>query len=364
MPLSVYLSRDQSETHEDVNLALTELEQKLCKHFVRITIVGKRGRKVPVLLTTLMRESLDTLVEKREECGVLTENGFLFALPHSVHHLRGSDCIRQLVHECSDIKNPKALTSTKLRKQIATLSTVLNLKNTELDQLADFLGHNIDVHRKHYRLPEGTLQLAKISKVLLALEQGQLGKYKGKSLDEIHIDPNDASMADVQGSEDETSTTTLQESSFAQNQRRKFAKKRVASITEAPESEDEDSVMSLPDSTSAASARNQRSSAKTRDARVAEAQGSEDEASTASLLESTSTASAQNQRRKFEKKRGKQTAVKRNWTPEGCAAVQRHLKKFIVMNQVPGKEDCQRCIDAEPQAQKSRDWRAVKYFKN
>jgi hypothetical protein len=190
MPLSVYLSRDLSETHEDINLALTELEQKLCKHFVRITIVGKRGRKVPVLLTPLMKECLDTLVERRAECGVLTENGFLFALPHSVHHLRGSDCIRQLVHECSGIKNPRALTSTKLRKHIATLSTVLNLKNTELDQLADFLGHNIDVHRKHYRLPEGTLQLAKISKVLLALEQGKLGKYKGKSLDEIHIDPN------------------------------------------------------------------------------------------------------------------------------------------------------------------------------
>ncbi len=40
MPLSVYISRDTSETHEDVNLALTSLEQKLCKHFVRITIVG------------------------------------------------------------------------------------------------------------------------------------------------------------------------------------------------------------------------------------------------------------------------------------------------------------------------------------
>ncbi|XP_034538605.1 uncharacterized protein LOC117812108 isoform X3 [Notolabrus celidotus] len=376
MPLSVYLLRDQSETHDDVNLALTELEQKLCKHFVRITIVGKRGRKVPVLLTPLMRESLDILVLKREECGVLTENSFLFALPHSVHHLRGSDCIRQLVHECSDIKNPTALTSTKLRKHIATLSTVLNLKNTELDQLADFLGHNIDVHRKHYRLPEGTLQLAKISKVLLALEQGRLGKYKGKSLDEIHIDPNetveieacsqedmeDASMAEAQGSENETSTTSLQESTFAPNQRRKFAKKRVASITEAQESEDEDSMMSLPASTSAASAQNQRSSAKTREARMAEAQESEDEASTASLQKSIPTASAQNHRRKFAKKRSKQTAVKRNWTPEECAAVRRHLKKFIVMAQVPGKEDCQRCITAEPQALKSRDWRAVKYF--
>ncbi len=190
MPLSVYLSKDTTETHEDVNLALTALEQKLCRHFVRVAIVGKRGRKVPVLLTPLMRESIDSLTEKRKQCGVLDENGYLFALPHSVHYLRGSDCIRQFVSNCEDIKHPKALTSTKLRKHIATLSTVLNLKTTELDQLADFLGHNIEVHRKHYRLPEGTLQLAKISKVLLALEQGRLGEYRGKDLDQIQLDVN------------------------------------------------------------------------------------------------------------------------------------------------------------------------------
>lgn len=107
MPLSVYLNRDTPETHDDVNLALTVLEQKLCKHFVRITIVGKRGRKVPVLLTPLMRESIDILIEKREACGVLKENGFVFALPDSHHCLRGSDCIRQFVNECDGPKLPK-----------------------------------------------------------------------------------------------------------------------------------------------------------------------------------------------------------------------------------------------------------------
>lgn len=147
-------------------------------------------RRTKVLLTPLVRESLDALTEKRKECEVLCDNGYLFALPQSVHYIRASDCLRQFVKECDHIQNPKALTSTKLRKHIATLSTVLNLKTTELDQLADFLGHNIAVHRKHYRLPEGTLKLAKISKVLLAMEQGRLGEYEGKSLDEIQVDVN------------------------------------------------------------------------------------------------------------------------------------------------------------------------------
>ena len=56
-----------------------------------------------------------------------------------------------------------------------------------MDQLADFMGHDIRVHRQFYRLPEGTLQLAKISKLLLALEQGRVAEFKGKNIEEINI---------------------------------------------------------------------------------------------------------------------------------------------------------------------------------
>lgn len=190
MPLSGFLSKDAAETHQDSNLALTTLEEKLCKHFLQLTIVGKRGSKVLVFLTPLMRESLDVLTEKRAECEVLEENGYLFAQPNSAHHLRGADCIKQFVSECSDIKNPEALTSTQLSKHTASLCTVLNLEIIELDQLEDFFGPNIIIHRKHHRLTEDTVQLAKLSKVLLAMEQGRLEQYKGKSLDDIPLDVN------------------------------------------------------------------------------------------------------------------------------------------------------------------------------
>lgn len=77
--------------------------------------------------------------------------------------------------------------STHLRKHVATLSQILNLKNHELDQVADFLGHDIHVHREYYRLPEATTQLAKISKLLLAMEKGSLTNLD-KSLEEIDIE--------------------------------------------------------------------------------------------------------------------------------------------------------------------------------
>ena len=95
----------------------------------------------------------------------------------------------KVAQECG-AKFPQTLSCTKLRKHVATVSKVLNLKDTEMDQLADFMGHDIRVHRKFYRLPEGTLQLAKISKVLLALEQGRVAEFKGKNLDEINLEPN------------------------------------------------------------------------------------------------------------------------------------------------------------------------------
>lgn len=188
MPLSAYISSNQMDAHPDITMALTYLENKLCQYFRRVEIRGKRGRKVPVLLTPSMQESISLLIENRSRCGIPNENPFLFARPYTMTFFRGSDCILEFAVACG-AKNPQTLTSTKLRKQIGTLSEVLNLSNTELDQLADFLGHDIRVHRQFYRLPEGTLQLAKISKSLLALEKGRLADFKGQNLNEINIDP-------------------------------------------------------------------------------------------------------------------------------------------------------------------------------
>ncbi|KAI3354602.1 hypothetical protein L3Q82_019106, partial [Scortum barcoo] len=75
-------------------------------------------------------------------------------------------------------------------KKVATLSQVLNLKNHELDQVADFLGHDIRVHREYYRLQEATTQLAIISKLLLAMEKGSLTNLQGKDFeieDTMHL---------------------------------------------------------------------------------------------------------------------------------------------------------------------------------
>ncbi|XDV21744.1 hypothetical protein PO909_026768 [Leuciscus waleckii] len=132
---------------------------ELSRATLRVEIRGKRGRKVAVLLSPDVVDALTHLVR-----------------------------------------------STQLRKHVATLSQVLNLKNHELDQVADFLGHDIRVHREYYRLPEATTQLAKISKLLLALEKGTLANLQGETLEEIEIEDN-LDFTDSEQSEDSDAET-------------------------------------------------------------------------------------------------------------------------------------------------------------
>ncbi|XP_077868316.1 uncharacterized protein LOC102808190 [Saccoglossus kowalevskii] len=73
------------------------------------------------------------------------------------------------------------------------MSQLFNLKDNGQEILAVFLGHYIRVHRKFYRIPQDTLQIAKVSRILLACERGSVEKYKNKSLDDIEIDLNEVS---------------------------------------------------------------------------------------------------------------------------------------------------------------------------
>ena len=177
---------------QDVVKSLSNVEQELCKMVTRVELVGKRGQTVPVLFTAEMKTWIDLLLEVRAKIGIPTKNSYVFARSHygSLGHIRASDCLREASIACG-AKQPENLRGTQLRKQIATLSQILNLKENEMDMLAKFLGHDIRIHREYYRLPENTLQVAKVAKLLLAMERGTVGSLAGKTLDDIVIDPNE-----------------------------------------------------------------------------------------------------------------------------------------------------------------------------
>ena len=57
-----------------------------------------------------------------------------------------------------------------------SMSQMLALRPHELNLLASFLGHGIQVHREFHPLPKQTLQMTKISKILIAMKLGETGE--------------------------------------------------------------------------------------------------------------------------------------------------------------------------------------------
>lgn len=191
--MKTYINRPdwRKNTNKDVVASLNGIEQHLLKRLDMVEIKRERGRKVPLLLTEEVKQAMDVLVETRSEVGINPENPYLFATTGngSLGHLRPWECMKKVV--TSDelkLKKPEAVTSTKLRKYVATVSQILDLKENELDWLARHLGHDITVHREYYRLHESTIELAKVGKILSTVDEGKTQHWAGKSLDDIDLD--------------------------------------------------------------------------------------------------------------------------------------------------------------------------------
>lgn len=67
------------------------------------------------------------------------------------------------------------------------------------------MGHDLAIHNEYYRLPDNTLQLSRVSKILLAAESGKINELKGKTLDEFDdiIIPNNYNESSSDEKEDD-----------------------------------------------------------------------------------------------------------------------------------------------------------------
>ncbi|CAC5411699.1 unnamed protein product [Mytilus coruscus] len=90
----------------------------------------------------------------------------------SLKTYRGSDVLRE-IKGIVCLKQPEAFTFTALKNHITTLTQLYEMDNTMQDLLAQFLGHDIRVHRKFYWLPLDIIQEAKVSKFLIDGSEGK-----------------------------------------------------------------------------------------------------------------------------------------------------------------------------------------------
>lgn len=143
---------------------------------------GKRGRTVPILLTNNDKANIEVLRSHRAAVGIHPANPFVFARArNSLQPVRGWDCLHAMAHK-ADLKQPVAVTSTKLRKYVATVSQVVDLNNNELDWLARHLGHDIQVHRDFIANKNPLLNLQKSANYWLQLTRATFPSGQERNL--------------------------------------------------------------------------------------------------------------------------------------------------------------------------------------
>jgi hypothetical protein len=94
-----------------------------------IKIPGKRGSSAPVLLTEEMTSAIALLLQQKHNFGVALDSPYVF--PNDLSKIdepwRGHDCIRKTAISVG-VKFPERITSTKLRKYMATVNQIFELK--------------------------------------------------------------------------------------------------------------------------------------------------------------------------------------------------------------------------------------------
>ena len=177
--------RDSVKNFEETNFegeifcSLKEDEQFMARTHILIWVVGKCGTHVPVLLTLQMKQKIDALLDNRIKTFIPDDNPYVFGLPRCQTHLKSWDVLRRF---CQEFQTNR-ITSTGLRKYLATTAQVMDLSDQEVGWLSKHLGHTVQVHRRHYRHHVGTIEVGKITKILHSSQQGTLHHQRGKNFE-------------------------------------------------------------------------------------------------------------------------------------------------------------------------------------
>ncbi|XP_072046466.1 uncharacterized protein [Amphiura filiformis] len=320
--------KNRSPMDESVLVALSKFERHLVKTLTRVVCRGKKGKRpVPIILSKSLMESVNLLIATRESAGVHKDNPYLFARAYqsSTGPLSTHTCLRKFANACG-AEIPENLTTTRLRKHIATMSQVLQLGSGEIEQLATYLGHSEAIHRQYYRLPQDVWQVAKVSKILMAMEKGT----DVTSVEDVDLEDQvtDESGKSSDSDEDENQADGHVEESPQEGVTPKQKAVKSADAKKKP--------------------KNRR-------------KGSKSKKQPEELEEEPLEQGEPKEPKRKNGKRPKEPCKKHKWTPEEKEAVRRQLGFHLDEGRVPGILDCETALLKEP-VLKNRKWKNIKYF--
>ena len=138
---------------------------------------------------------METLKKTRDSAGIPNTNPFFFASKSSDGYLNSWPAMKAMIDGAA-VDHPGNISSTRLRKYIATVCEVFDLKEGETQWLANHMGHKLHIHRDFFGLHESR------SCILMAVDFGEARKYKGKSLNEIDLEDITFKSAEVESNEE------------------------------------------------------------------------------------------------------------------------------------------------------------------
>ncbi|XP_030598236.1 uncharacterized protein LOC115789133 isoform X2 [Archocentrus centrarchus] len=318
--------------------SLSPFERMVLPHLPRVGVQGKRGRVQPLILPPHCEPCLELLLQTRQDVGVDPANPYVFARPyHSpATPLRGTDLLRSLARS-SGTRNPRALTQTRVRRQVAILTQLLLLGEGEepgqpggsaVERLEHFLEREYHVTQNCAGIGQDPGLMGRGGRVVLCGERDGV-LFRGMSLNHIclELDVMSGNSADSY-SEGESEgenvkekpevpapapalnpTPTLLYVRKGKNNGRVGRPKKLKNIQPPP----------LP----------------------------------------PPPPPPANRRRGT----GKRGVLKRPWSEAERAAVEEHLTQNINELRVPAKADCERCLQQCPLlVNNHRDWRAIKFY--
>lgn len=226
--------------NKDLFSNLSEDTIQYAKQYVRLTLRGKLSRTVPVLLSPFIVEYIEILIKYRKEVGIRSDNEYVFAVPSGnslkKKYIRACPLMRRFSNECGAVI-PSALRGTTLRKHIATFTAMLDIEDTQVDRLANFMGHDKAIHKNIYRVPVPVAEMTDVSRLLVAAMGGddegdddgaQSGDQNSDSSDDDVLD--DSENIERNGFLDSYSQSNNSSANSSDNKERKRSSKLNAFI--------------------------------------------------------------------------------------------------------------------------------------
>lgn len=182
--------------------ALSPTERVLTKLYKKIYTIGKCSKDLLVLVPRDVQKFVNTLVTERVKY-IDSSNKYFFPNCNGTDDwINGCHVQIKSSKECG-AKLPQLIRSSRLRKHIATMMQLMDLRENEIGQVASFMGHTEKTHWEFYRLPKDVLMIAKVSKILLKLEKRELLDCKDKRMDEIDIQIDEPEFSHSSSEEDD-----------------------------------------------------------------------------------------------------------------------------------------------------------------